>query len=144
MSQPFLIDKIIRAIKFETTTTKSARDNVPFGFPLLNKDEYVPARKSHRKYRGLIGMLGYLQGTSHPGMSMATHQCAQSNNDPNLHHGREFKKIIRYLLDTQDKKYTPSQIYPKDWSAMYTLFLRVDGNMATMTHLKQFCLGPAM
>ena len=103
MSQPFLIDRIITAINFDSTTTKSARDNVPVGFPLLNKDVDGPARKARWKYRGLIGMLGYLQGTSRPDIAMATHQCARFNNDPKLSHERAVKKIVRYLLDTRDK-----------------------------------------
>ena len=52
---------------------------------------------------GLIGMLGYLQGTTRPYISMANHQCARFSNDPKLSHERAVKKIIRYPLDTKDK-----------------------------------------
>ena len=38
MTQPFLINRIIKALKFDSTTTKGARDNIPAGYPLLNKD----------------------------------------------------------------------------------------------------------
>ena len=48
-------------------------------------------------------MLGYLQGTTRPDLSMATHQCARFNNDPKLSHERAVKRIVRYLLDTRDK-----------------------------------------
>ena len=48
-------------------------------------------------------MLGYLQGTTRPDISMATHQCARFNNDPHLSHERAVKRIGRYLLDTRDK-----------------------------------------
>ena len=48
-------------------------------------------------------MLGYLQGTSRPDLSIPTHQCARFNNDPKLSHARAVKKIVRYLLDTRDK-----------------------------------------
>ena len=58
MSQPFLIDRIIKAIGFEMATTKGVRDNVPVTYPLLNKDADGPARRATWKYRGLIGMLG--------------------------------------------------------------------------------------
>ena len=103
MSQPLLIDRIIKAIGFDMATTKSVRDNVPACYPLLNKDIDGPAKKANWKYRSLIGMLGYLQGTSRPDLSMATHQCARFNNDPKLSHERAVKKIVRYLLDTKDK-----------------------------------------
>ena len=56
MSQPFLIDRIIEAIGFDLATTKGARDNVPVGYSLLNKDIDGPLRKARLKYRGLIGM----------------------------------------------------------------------------------------
>ena len=103
LSQPFLIDRIIEAVNFDSATTKGARDNTPCGFPLLNKDEDGPLRKAKWKYRGIIGMLGYLQGTSRPDISMPTHQCARFNNNPKLSHERAVKRIVRYLLDTRDK-----------------------------------------
>ena len=46
MTQPFLIDRIIKAIKFDLATTKGARDNVPAGYPVLNKDVNGPSRKA--------------------------------------------------------------------------------------------------
>ena len=46
MSQPFPIDRIIKAIGFDLATTKGARDNVPVGYPLLNKDIDGPPRKA--------------------------------------------------------------------------------------------------
>ena len=91
MSQPFLIDRIIKALNFNSTTTKGSRDNVPATYPLLNKDINGPPRKANWKYRGLIGMLGYLQGTTRPDISMPTHQCARFNNDPKLSHERAIK-----------------------------------------------------
>ena len=59
--QPFLIYRIIRALGFYPKTTKGAKKNTPSGYPLMNKDENGPSRKSSCKYRGIIGMLGYLQ-----------------------------------------------------------------------------------
>jgi hypothetical protein len=103
MSQPFLVDRIIKAIGFDIATTKSARDSVPATYPLLNKDCDGPPPKANWKYRSLIGMLGYLQGTSRPDISMATHQCARFCSNPKLSHERAVKKIVRYLLDSRDK-----------------------------------------
>jgi hypothetical protein len=103
LSQTFLIERIIQAINFDPATTKGARGNTPATYPLLNKDENGPTRKATWKYRGVIGMLGYLQATSRPDISMATHQCARFNNDPKLSHERAVKRIVRYLLDTKDK-----------------------------------------
>ena len=69
----------------------------------MNKDENGPARKASWKYRGMIGMLGYLQGTTRPDISMAAHQCAKFNNYPHLSHEQAVKSIGIYLLDTRDK-----------------------------------------
>ena len=105
MSQPFLIDRIIKAIGFDLAATKSAKDYVPVGQPLLNKDMDGPPKKAKWKYRGLVRMLGYLQGTTCLDISMATHQCARFDNDPRLFYERVVKKIVRYRLDTKDKRY---------------------------------------
>ena len=74
LSQPFLIDRVIQALNFDTKTTKSATNNAPAGYQILNKDENGPARKASWKYRSIIGMIGYLQGTTRPDIAMATHQ----------------------------------------------------------------------
>ena len=103
LSRPFLIDRVIQDLNFDPKTTNIATNNTPAGYPLLNKDENGPARKTSRKYRCIICMLGYLQGTSRPDIAMTTHQCARFNNDPHLSHERSFKRIDRYLLDTRDK-----------------------------------------
>ena len=103
LSQPFLIDRVIQALNFDPKTTKKATNNTPSGYPLLNKDENGHVRKASWKYRDIIGMLGYLQGTTRPDIAMATYQCAIFNNDPHLSHERAVKHIDRYLLDTRDK-----------------------------------------
>ena len=103
LSQPFFIDRVIQALNFDPKTTKSDTNNTSAGYPLLNKDENGPAGKSSWKYRGIIGMLGYLQGTTRPDIAMATHQCTRFNNDPHLSHERAVRRIERYLLDTREK-----------------------------------------
>ena len=103
MYQPFLIDRFIQALNFDPKTTKSATNNTPAGYPLLNKDENGPARKTSWNYRGIIGMLGYFQGTTRPDIAMENHQCASFNNDPHLSHEQAVKRIGKYILDTMDK-----------------------------------------
>ena len=103
MSQPLLIDQIIQSLGFDPKTTKGATNNTPAGYTLLNKYESGPARKASWKYRGIIGMLGYFQGTICTEIAMATYQCARFNNNTHLSHERAVKRIIRYLLNTRDK-----------------------------------------
>ena len=103
LSQPYLIERIIQALGFDPSTTKSPRGNTPVSYPLLSKDPDGLPRKATWNYRSIIGMLGYLQGTTRPDISMATHQCARFNSDPKLAHERAVKRIVKYLLDTKDK-----------------------------------------
>ena len=53
MSQSFLLDRIIKAVGFDSATTKSARDGVPAVHPLLSKDCDGPPPKANWKYRSV-------------------------------------------------------------------------------------------
>ena len=101
MTQPFLIERILEAAHIDSRMTNSRP--TPAVTPVLSKDEEGPERKHDWKYRTLTGMLGYLQGTSRPDISMATHQCARFNACPKLCHERAIKRICKYLLGTKDK-----------------------------------------
>ena len=93
MSQSFLIKRILDAAKIDLRITNSRP--TPFVGPLLLRDENDPDRKHGWKYRTLTGMLGYLQGTSRPDISMATHQCARFNSCPKLCYERAVKRICK-------------------------------------------------
>ena len=77
ITQPFLIKRILEAANLDMRMTTS-RPTLVFG-PLLSRDEDGLDRKHEWKYRTFTGMLGCLQGTSRPDISMATHQCASFN-----------------------------------------------------------------
>ena len=94
----FLLIGSSKLLVFDLATTKGARDNVPVDYPLPNKDVNGPPMKTKRKYRSLIEMLGYLQCTTCPDVSMAAHRCARFNNDPRVSHERSVKKIVRYNI----------------------------------------------
>ena len=67
-------------------------------------------------------MFGYLQGTTCPDISMATHQCARFNADPRLSHERAVKRIVKYLLDSKDK----GIVYKPDLSRGLECFVDAD------------------
>ena len=104
MTQPYLIEHILDAANIDPRMT-NYRPTPAVG-PLLTRDEYGPASKHDCKYRTLTVILGYLQGTSRPDISMATHQCARFNANQKLCHKRAVKRICKYLLDTKDKGIT--------------------------------------
>jgi len=101
LTQPFLIHRILEAANIDTRMTNSRP--TPVVGPLLSRDEDGPERKHDWKYRTLTGMLGYLQHTSRPDISMATHQCARFNANPKLCHERAVKRVCKYLLGTMNK-----------------------------------------
>ena len=74
LRQPFLITRIIEALRFDDKMTN--KRSVPVVGPLLSRDTDGPARKWKWSYRSVIGMLGYLQVSTRPDISMAVHQCA--------------------------------------------------------------------
>ena len=101
MNQPYLIENIIDAVKIDLKMTNTR--TIPAVGTLLTRDKYGPERKHNWKYITIIRMFGYLQGTSRPDISMATHQCARLNTNPKLCHERAVKRFCKYLLDTKDK-----------------------------------------
>ena len=86
LSQPFLIDRILSYLglcknEFETDTNSTS---TPVAKGLLHRDLDGKLRKYMWKYCTAVGMLSYLQNTSHPEISMAVHQTAHFSNNPML------------------------------------------------------------
>ena len=101
LRQPFLISRILELLNV-VEGSYNMRD-VPVIGPLLSRDESGAKRKHDWGYRSAIGMLGYLQNSTRPDISMAVHQCARFNANPMLCHEKAVKYIAQYLLGTQDK-----------------------------------------
>ena len=85
---------------FETST----KDRLtPAAGHILNKDIEGKPHKNSWNYRTAIGMLSYLQGNTHPDISMAVHQNACFWNKPMLSHEQAITRIGRYLRHIQDR-----------------------------------------
>ena len=67
---------------------------------LLHKDESSLGKKCVWNYREAVGMLGYLQRSTRPEISMALHQWAHFCNNPRLLHERNARLIAKYLTST--------------------------------------------
>ena len=103
-AQPFLIERIIKFIKMEYPTELTGRESLtPVGKPLLHKDIEGKPRKYNWNFRTAVGMIGYLQQSTRPEISMASHQCARFVNQPMRSHKRAIIRIICYLKNTKDK-----------------------------------------
>ncbi len=143
LSQPFLIDQILSFLglcnnKFETDANSSS---TPIVKGLLHPDLSGKTRKYSWKYRTAVGMLSYLQNTSRPKISMATHQTARFSNQPMLSHEKSIMRIGRYLSDTRKR----GIIYKPDKTKGLECYIDVDfaGNKLTLTTQKTSFLTPA-
>ena len=100
MSQPHLINQIIDAIP-GMTNANSAK--TPFASTvLLHKDIEGKERQENWNYQSIIGMLNYLVNSTRPELSFAVHQCARFCNNPMHSHKQAVKRIIRYLIRTNN------------------------------------------
>lgn len=108
LRQPYLIGRILDVLEM-SGPSKCNSVPTPCMKPLLHKDLEGLPRNSTFHYRSVIGMLGYLQNSTRPDISMAVHQCARYTEDPKLSHKRAVKRIGRYLSGTQDRglRYMP-------------------------------------
>ena len=88
----------------EYPTELTGRESLtPVGKPLLHKDIEGKPRKYNWNFRTAVGMIGYLQQSTRPEISMASHQCARFVNQPMRSHKRAIIRIICYLKNTKDK-----------------------------------------
>ncbi len=104
LSQPFLIERIIKFVESECETEVNNKSTpTPVGKPLLHKDLAGKERKYSWNYRTAVGMTGYLQGSTRPEISMANHQCARFVHNPMRSHERAMIRIARYLQATKNR-----------------------------------------
>jgi hypothetical protein len=106
LTQPQLIDSILRDLDLiqrpgqKEVTTK----DTPAAISVLLRRHLDSAPFDHSfDYRSVIGKLNYLEQSTRPDISYATHQCARFCSDPRWQHGKAVRWIGRYLLATRDK-----------------------------------------
>ena len=94
LRQKCLIERILEAVDLDIEMTNVSKPR-PVMKPLLHEDlEGLPQRYNW-SHRSLIGMMGYLHGSTRPDILMATHQCASFNNDPRLLHKNSVSRIAK-------------------------------------------------
>jgi len=62
-----------------------------------------PHDKDSFHYRCIIGKINYLEKSTQPDISYATHQCAHFSANPKQPHANTVKWLGRYLKGTKDK-----------------------------------------
>ena len=103
MTQPHLIDSILRDLKLDgndvkvkTTPTASTR--------LLRFHSASPKFDKSFHYRSVIGKLIFLEKSTRPDIAYITHQCARYSIDPRKEHGAAIHSwLARYLKGTREK-----------------------------------------
>jgi len=102
LTQPHLIDGILEELGLQGDNTK-AKSTPAASSKLLGHHEDAPAHSDHFHYRRIIGKLNYLEKSTQPDISYATHQCARFSADPRKPHVDAVKWLGRYLKGTRDK-----------------------------------------
>ena len=81
LTQPHLIDQIIKDMKMEDTNIK-IKHTPSMTSKILNRDHNGKAFDKSFHYRSIIGKLNYLEKGTRSDRSYITHQCARFCEDP--------------------------------------------------------------
>ena len=103
MTQPGLIDQVIRDVNLENSSKK--HDTPAVTEPLFTYSNGPPV-EGKWSYRSVIVKLSYISRNTRPDIEFAVHQCARYQSNPKLPHEEYVKRICRYLLRTKDKGLT--------------------------------------
>ena len=119
-SQPLLIEKILKALKFQSNTIIKKTPMSSTKRLLRHKDS--PSFDNSFNYRSVIGMLNYLDAGSRSDIAYATHQCARFTTDPKIQHGEALRWLGIYLKGTK----TQGMIFKPDRLAGIQVFVDAD------------------
>jgi hypothetical protein len=101
LSQPHLIDQIIKDVNFRKET-KCKSTPAP-STVILNKDEDGEHHDAEWNYRAIIGKLNFLEKSTRGELGYSVHQAARFSQSPRKSHTEAVLRIIRYLVGTRDE-----------------------------------------
>ena len=130
LTQPHLIDQILKDLKLEGKDVKTKSTPTP-ATKLISHHTDSEAFDNSFHYRLVIGKLNFLETSTRPDISYTTHQCARFTSNPKREHGRALQWLGRYLKGTRDK----GLIIRADPSKNLQMF--VDANFAGNWDLKE-------
>ena len=102
LTQPHLIDQIIRDMKMDQTKVKT-KDTPAMSSKILHRDENAKSFDKSFHYRSLIGKLNYLEKGTRSDISYIVHQCARFTEEPKESHAKVLRWLTRYLIKTKEK-----------------------------------------
>jgi hypothetical protein len=101
LTQPELMKSILTELRLEEGA--KIKDIPAASSKLLSRHPTSPSFDGHFGYRRIVGKLNFLEKSTRPDLSYASHQCARFSSDPKREHGNAIKWLGRYLLGTKDK-----------------------------------------
>jgi hypothetical protein len=102
LTQPQIIDNILHDLHLTADNVKT-RQTPAAVTTVLRRYPDSEQFDEHFDYRSVIGKLNFLEKSSRPDISCATHQCAHFAADPKKEHGKAVEWLCRYLASTRDK-----------------------------------------
>jgi Reverse transcriptase (RNA-dependent DNA polymerase) len=101
LSQPHLIDQIIKDANFQADTKFKATPAATT--KILHKDPSGNPHHATWHYRGIIGKLNFLEKSTRGELGYAVHQCARFCEEPTELHTDAVHHIVRFLAGTRGK-----------------------------------------
>jgi len=103
LTQPQLIDSILKELNLQGANVK-CKSTPAASSKLLHSHQDAPVFDGHFHYCCIIGKLNYLEKSTRPDISFATHQCACFSANPRQPHANAVKWLGRYLKATRDQR----------------------------------------
>ena len=101
LSQPHIIDKILDMVNLPL---RSAGKQVPApASKILHRYAAEPSFDNRFHYKGVIGILNFLEKSTRPEIAYATHQAARFSQDPKQTHGDAVLWLCKYLRETRNE-----------------------------------------
>ena len=101
LSQPHLIDQLIKDVNFRSNTRP--RTTPALSTKILNRDDNGDEHAADWHYRSVIGKLNFLEKSTRGEIAYAVHQAARFCESPKKSHTEAVHAIIRYLMATKDE-----------------------------------------
>ena len=89
----------------------------------MHKYKSSIGRKYVWNYRAAVFMLGYLQVSTQPEISMVVNQCAQFFNNPRIVNKHSFRRIAKYVVSTFTYMDLPDR---NKWLSTYRVVYKPD------------------
>ena len=99
LTQPGLTKKIINYLGMQEATSRET----PAVMEPIGADKDGEPFDEEWSYPAAVGMLLYLSTNTRPDLQFALHSVSRYTHAPKKSHGQALKRIVCYLIDTQDK-----------------------------------------